>query len=59
MSSLFGAHKDHLLHGFVKSSTQFRFTLDYLKGIKFLDFAVFDHFRKILHPRKVSKPQNR
>ena len=28
-------------------------------GIKFTIFAIFDHFREILYPRKVSKPQSR
>ena len=31
-----------------------RFSM-YLRGIKFREFAIFDHFREILYPQKVSK----
>ena len=44
-----------------KKSIQMKSTLkvEISRVLDFVIFEIFDHFRKILYPWKVSKPQNR
>ena len=63
---LFSLNLHHTRHHFYQQKEYLMWRQDYFSGwleilaatLNFLIFTIFDHFCKILYPRKVSKPQN-